>query len=74
MKRTQFPSRRWIRLWERALVRAGGGDGPATIKALTPRAVELYHLGGTPAAVGAATAREYQLYSSLQGWMELAAL
>jgi hypothetical protein len=49
-----------------------GWDGAATREALHSRLCELWALGITATAAGCVLAREYQLYSSLQGWQELA--
>ena len=70
--RSENPTYRWLKHWERAHASHGGWDGPATIKALRPRAITLYRLGASAEVAGAATAREWGLHSALHNAEELA--
>ena len=58
--KTETPSRRWLKRWQRAHAEAHGWAGSATITALRPMAIALYAAGATPAAAGLATADHYR--------------
>lgn len=65
-------SRRYYNATIDAIIAAGGWAGPATIRALTPRMIELHALGLTTRAAGNVLAREYHLHSALGNALELA--
>lgn len=65
-------TQQWLTRWAKAHAAAGGWAGPATIAALTPRAIELRESGATARLAGMATAREYELHSSMTHYKELA--
>lgn len=70
--RLEKPTRSWLIRWQKNHVQFGGWGGPATIAALTCRAIKYYQNGASAKIAGMATAQEYKLFSSQEQWKELA--
>lgn len=70
--RTPEPTARWWKRWQLAYIACGGHAGPATLKAIRPRASALYRLGGSAPVVGNVCAREYRLYTDAEHHREKA--
>lgn len=64
--RTDTPSRRWMRAFEKAFIDAAGHDGAQTFTVVcTEYAMNQYRAGATARSAGLAAATAYKLHGHL---------